>query len=350
MGYPQPTVLDFAQMRMLKTWAASRGWALLLCSIVICASVTSAQVQAAHPEVSPGPVFPDAAQSSAAPSATLSRPGADGKARLGIGDLVELSVYDVPELNMRTRVNSGGDLYLPLIDYVHVEGLTIEDAERVIERRLEQGGFVRNPHVQLFVTDFTSAGVNVLGEVGKPGIYPVLGEQKLFDVISAAGGLTDRAGRSVSITHRAQQDKQLTLTISRNVDEHPESNVSVFAGDTIVVRRADAIYVVGDVARPSGFLMNDNGHLSVLQAIALAGGTTSTAKLSGTRIIRKGPAGLTEIPVPLKKLLQAKADDIPLEGEDILFVPASSRKIISGRTAEAAAQLATGVGLVALRP
>ena len=89
----------------------------------------------------------------------------------------------------------------------------------------------------------------------------------------------------------------MTVPISRNLEEHPDSNIPVFAGDTISVRRADVIYVVGEVSRPSGFLM-DSGHLSVLQAIALAGGTTSTAKLNGARIIRKGPSGLTEVPVP----------------------------------------------------
>jgi polysaccharide export outer membrane protein len=96
--------------------------------------------------------------------------------------------------------------------------------------------------------------------------------------------------------------------------------------------------------------MDNDGHLSVLQAIALAGGTTPTAKLGQARIIRKGPAGITEVPVPLKKLLHAKAGDIPLEAEDILFVPSSSRRAVSGRTAEVAAQLATGVALLTIRP
>ncbi|HEV2699697.1 MAG TPA: polysaccharide biosynthesis/export family protein, partial [Terriglobales bacterium] len=153
-------MLDFAQMRMLHMCPVVKGRAWLLCSVVLCAIPTSAQVQAASPEVSPRAVFPDAMQSSAVKSAAPTAAGTDAKVRLGIGDLVELSVYDVPELNTRTRVSSGGDLYLPLIDYVHVEGLTIEDAERVIERRLDQGGFVRSPHVQLFVADFASAGAN----------------------------------------------------------------------------------------------------------------------------------------------------------------------------------------------
>src|SRR5205823_13671523 len=127
--------------------------------------------------------------------------------------------------------------------------------------------------------------------------------------------------------------------ISRNLEEHTESNVRVMPGDTIMVRRADIVYVVGEVIRPSGFLM-DSGHLSVLQAIALAGGTTSTAKLSAARIIRKGPSGLTEVPVPLKRLLRARANDLPMEAEDILFVPTSASKFFAGRSAEAVMQLA----------
>lgn len=338
--YQQGRVLDSAQMRMLTIG----GVAALIC----CSGFAVAQSAPPQTSTAPATVFPDATQSSARPLSTP-QAGNDSQIRLGAGDLVELNVYDVPELNTKARVSNGGDIYLPLVDYVHVEGLTVEDAQAAIERRLQQGGFVRDPHVQLFVTDYSSDGASILGEVIRPGIYPILGEQKLFDVISAAGGLSDRAGKSIIITHRAQPDKPLTVALSRNLDEHPESNVSVFAGDTIMVRRADVVYVVGEVTRPSGFLM-DNGRLSVLQAIALAGGTTSTAKLSGARIIRKGPAGLTEIEVPLKKLLRAKTNDLPLEAEDILFVPTSARKAVSARTAEAAAQLATGVGLVAIRP
>ena len=105
--------------------------------------------------------------------------GGDASVRLGSGDLIELSVYGVPELNTKTRISNSGDIYLPLVNYVHVDGLTINDAERVIERRLEEGGFVRNPHVQLFVDESASNGTSVLGEVMKPGVYPVMGEQTL---------------------------------------------------------------------------------------------------------------------------------------------------------------------------
>jgi len=271
----------------------------------------------------------------------------DSAVRLGAGDLLEVSVYNVPELETKIRVNSEGNINLPLINDVHVDGLTVDEAEAAIERRLDSGGFVKNPHVQIFVQEYTSQGASLLGEVAKPGIYPVLGDERLFSLISAAGGFTDRAGKSITITHRGQSP--ITVPISRNLEDHPGSNVAVLPGDTVIVRRADVVYVVGDVGRPSGFLM-DSGHISVLQVIALAGGTNSTAKLSGAKIIRRGPTGLTSVPVPLKKLMQAKANDIAMEADDILFVPTSSRKQMEARTTEAAAQLATSVGVVAIRP
>lgn len=270
--------------------------------------------------------------------------------RLGQGDLVEVNVYDVPELNTHTRVSDTGDIDLPLVNQVHVEGLTVEEAEKAIEQRLDHGGFVRNPHVQLFVSEYTSDGTSVLGEIMKPGVYPVLGEQRLFNLLSAAGGLSPAAGTTITITHKAEPERPVVVSISRNLEDHPDSNVPIFPGDTVMVRRADVIYVVGDVNRPSGFLMDNGGKLTVLQAIALAGGTTSTAKLGGVRIIRKSPQGVAEIPVSLKKMLRAKADDLPLQANDILFVPASARKIIGGRTAEAALQMATAVSVVTLHP
>jgi polysaccharide export outer membrane protein len=115
----------------------------------------------------------------------------------------------------------------------------------------------------------------------------------------------------------------------------------------IIVRRADIIYVVGDVLRPSGVMM-DSGGLSVLQALAMAGGTQRTAKLSGAKILRKSPTGIVQTPVDLKKILQAKAPDIPMEANDILVVPSSTGKIMAGRALEAAIQAATLVSVAAI--
>jgi polysaccharide export outer membrane protein len=289
----------------------------------------------------------DASAVSTAPAAAAGLTGrGDSTVRLGAGDLIEVNVYNVPELDTKTRVSGAGDVYLPLVDYVHVGGLTINDAEAVIEKRLDEGGFVKNPHVQLFVDEYTSGGAAVLGEIIKPGVYPVLGDQRLFDLISAAGGFTEKAGKSATVTHRGQAP--VVVPISRNLEDHADSNIPVAPGDTISIRQADIVYVVGDVLRPSGFLMQ-SGKLSVLQAIALAGGANSTAKLSGARIIHKGPSCLSETPVPLKKLLRAQAADIQMQPDYILFVPTSARKFLESRTAEAALQMATSAALITVR-
>jgi polysaccharide biosynthesis/export protein len=267
--------------------------------------------------------------------------------RLEAGDLVEVNVYNVPELTTKARISSAGEVYLPLIESVHVAGLTAEEAEGLIQKRLSDGGFVKSPHVTLFVDQFASQGASVLGEVSRPGVYPVLGEQRLFDLVSVAGGFTEKAGRGITITHRSQTEKPITVPLSRNVADNPESNIPIFPGDTIIVHKADLVYVVGDVGRPSGFLM-DRGRLTVLQALALAGGTTRTANLGGARILRTGPDGTTETPVQLKKILNAKAPDLILQADDILFVPTSTAKAITGRTLEAAMQAATAASVIAV--
>ncbi len=266
--------------------------------------------------------------------------------QLGVGDLIELTVYDVPELTTKTRISSTGDIYCALIGPTHVAGLTTEEAARLIESRLAT--FLKDPYVSLFVTEYASQGASVLGEVSKPGVYPVLGEQHLYDLISAAGGLTEKAGHSITVTHRSDPDNPVILPVSRNLSDDPRSNVRVFPSDTIIVRKADIVYVVGDVGRPSALIM-DAGGLSVLKAVALAGGTTRTAKLGGVKILRKGPGGMSETPVELKKILQAKAPDLSLQADDILVVPSSAGKILAGRALEAAMQAATILSVAAVQ-
>ena len=272
----------------------------------------------------------------------------DSLLKLGAGDLLEVSVYNVPELATKARVGSSGDVYLPLIDYVHVGDLTVEEAQVLIAKRLEDGGFVRSPHVTIFVDESASQGVTVLGEVAKPGIYPDLGDHKLYEIISQAGGFSQTAARKVSIVRR-NVPQTMQLTLPRNLGDDLTNNVDILPGDTIIVPRAPIIYVVGDVGRPSGLLV-DNGSLTVLQAIALAGGPNRTAKLGGVRIVHKTPTGMTETQVPLKKMLEAKAPDVTLQADDILFVPVSGGKVLAQRSFDAAMTAATAVTIYTVHP
>jgi polysaccharide biosynthesis/export protein len=163
-------------------------------------------------------------------------------------------------------------------------------------------------------------GISVLGDVNKPGVYPAVGARQLFDMISAAGGTTANAGRDILITHRNQPNNIQKVTLSSNADKQMEADVDVFPGDTIVVTKAPVIYVIGDVHSPGGFSIDKSKGLTVLQALALAQGANSTAKLSSIRIIRHTEQGPKETSIDLKKILEGKAEDVKLEANEILFV------------------------------
>jgi polysaccharide biosynthesis/export protein len=336
---------------MYRLWSSCQAPAAVLLVVVCCTAFVTLRAQdrpASSQTSEPAPTTTVQAAGHAANDAGNSAPSkvASGSAlQLAVGDLVQMTVYNVPELTTKTRISSKGEIYCPLIGYVHVSGLTTEQAQNAIEEQL--ANFVKDPHVTLFVSEYASEGASVLGEVMKPGIYPVLGPQHLFDLISAAGGLTEKAGRSLTVTHRSDPDHPVTVQLPRNLADNSETNVPVYPGDTVIVRKADIIYVVGDVQRPSGLLM-DSGGLTVLQALALAGGTNRTAKMNGVKILRKTPTGMTETSVALKKILQAKAPDISLEPNDILVIPSSTGKIMAGRTLEAAIQAATLVSVAAV--
>jgi polysaccharide biosynthesis/export protein len=329
------------------------------CSLVVLGSAiaraqqTPAEVNPAQSQTTAHPV-PSAAQPLPAASAnahatdSASSSGDSSFLKLGGGDLIEVNVYNVPELTTKARIGNSGDVYLPLIDYVHVGDLSVEEAQALVEKRLADGGFVRSPHVSIFVDDSASQGVTVLGEVSKPGIYADLGDHKLYQIISEAGGFTASAARKVSII-RHDLPEAIQVNLPRNLADDLSGNLEVLPGDTVTVPKAPIIYVVGDVGRPSGLLV-DNGSLTVLQAIALAGGTNRTAKMGGVRIIRKGSTGMTETAVPLKKMLEAKAPDITLQGDDILFIPMSGVRIAAARTFEAAMAMATSVSIYAVHP
>jgi polysaccharide biosynthesis/export protein len=288
-------------------------------------------------------------QNSSSQNSPASDEADESLVKLAPGDLIELSVYNVPELSTKARVGNSGDVYLPLIDYVHVADLTVDEAQAAIEKRLEDGGFVRNAHVTISVDESSSQGVTILGEVVKPGIYPALADRRLYDFISAAGGFTAAAGRKISVIRQHGRGATVTVELPRNLAEDLKDDIDIFPGDAITVPRAPIIYVVGDVGHPTGLLV-DNGSLTVLQAIALAGGTNHTAKMSGARIIRKGPTGMTETKVPLKKMLEAKAPDITLQADDILFVPLSGARLAASQGLQAAITATTGIAIVAAHP
>ena len=288
------------------------------------------------------------AQDTAAPSAkpaepTASHDAANSEIRIGISDLLEIRVYGVPDLAQTDRVSSTGEIYMPLVGTVKVVGLTTEEAARAIQNKLRDGGYLRDPQVTILTREFATQGITVIGEVSKPGVYAILGDRRLFDAISLAGGTTDKAGRTVTVTRRGRPTEPIQVELNADASKAVASNIVIYPGDTIMVSRAGIVYVVGDVGRPAGFTMDNNEHMTVLQAIALAGGTNPTASLDSAKIIRRTANGPTEVPMPLKKILTAKAEDMPLQAEDVLFVPRNAAKGAMRRSAEAILQVTTGL-------
>lgn len=247
---------------------------------------------------------------------------------LGPGDEVEVAVYGAPDLGAHTRITSDGNVSLPLVGYVRVQGLTSSEAEAAIENQLRQTNVLNDPHVSVFVKEFTSSGVTVVGEVGKPGAYTILGPHRLFDIIQSAGGLTEKAASRAVITHRGSNTSN-TFELSKDPAQMAQSNVEVQPGDTIVVPTAPIVYVLGEVGKPGGYALGSgiNG-VTILRVVAAAGGPTRDASLGKAKMLRKTPNGLEQVAVPLKKILSAKAPDVPLEPDDIIFIPNSKMKEI----------------------
>ncbi|MFZ1086556.1 MAG: polysaccharide biosynthesis/export family protein [Terracidiphilus sp.] len=241
---------------------------------------------------------------------------------LGAGDLLEVTVFDTPELTQKVRVNSEGKIELALIGEIDVEGISPDALGRQIRAKLIVGHFVKDPQVSIFVSEYAGQMVYVNGEVNRPGAYPLLRSHHLEDLIAVAGGLSARAGSSVTIKHEGVPAPSAVIDLS-DKDENLR-NPEIVAGDSITVSQAGIVYVVGDVARPGGFLLDRRTTLSVAQAVALAEGTNPSASIRKTRLLRASGGNRQEIPVDLKLVLKAESPDPQLQSGDILYIPPST--------------------------
>lgn len=319
------------------TTVAGKRFILLLFAVIACQAVAAGQ-QRVGPATQPAQ---PAMEQNAPQPATATAPEAAPDMVIGPGDLLEISVFGAPESVKQVRVSSEGTITYPFAGTMKLSDMTVRQAEAALAKKLADGGYYNNPTVSVLVKEYaTTQGVSVLGEVQKPGIYPFLGPRQLFDAISAAGGLTPKAGKTVIISHRGHAAEAQTLPLN----DDPRNNVTVYPGDTISVSKAGIVYVVGNVRMPGGFVM-ENTDLSVLQAVALAQGILPDSAPNGSKIIRKGTSGQQEIPVRLNDVLSSKLPDVKLMPDDILFVPSSPGKSAAKRGLEAALQTITGLAI-----
>ncbi len=276
------------------------------------------------------------------------QPAAPATLQISIGDLLDISVFDTPEMSSRLRVNNHGDVLLPLAGPVHVLGMTAPEAAQAIGRKFVDAQLLLAPQVTVFISEYASQGVTMAGEIRSPGVYPLLGPRTLLDMITMAGGLGESSSKTISIIHRSDPKKVVTVRMNVSI-QTPETfaaeSYPVQPGDTIFVARSGVMYVVGDLKSPGGFQVEHNDRLTLLEAVALAGGPTQTSKLWDARLIRKGENGREEITVDLKKILYGTGPDMLLQDGDILFVPISQRKVYTSLAINAAIGAATQYAL-----
>ena len=213
--------------------------------------------------------------------------------RIGAGDTVRITVYQSPDLSLETRVNESGDITYPLLGRVNLGGLTINAAEARLAQALKKGEIVKDPQVLIVVTNVRANQVNVLGQVGKPGRLPLdLANMRLTEVISMAGGIIAGAGSDtvVLIGRRNGQPFRYEADLPKIfAPGGSNDDIVVMPGDTIWVDRAAQIYVYGEIQH-TGALRLERG-MTVMQAVAAAGGATPRGTLKGLKISRRGPDG-----------------------------------------------------------
>lgn len=245
--------------------------------------------------------------------------------RLGPEDLLEISVFEVPQLNRTVRVSEGGTVSLPLLGEMAVRGLTVTQLETSLREALSRG-YVEDPQVSVFIKEYRSRKVSVIGAVGAPGVYEILGPRTLLEVLSQAGGLTERSVGKLYILRNLKDagDQRIAVNVADLMESRDQSlNVAIEPGDIISVPidRPAYVYVDGAVRTPGRIEQLSSRPLSLLQAIARAGGPTDRADLRNVQILRKGGDGeQVLLEVNLKKVRKGEDPDPPLRDGDIVVV------------------------------
>jgi polysaccharide export outer membrane protein len=312
-------------MKMAKNKNSVASGVKLFACVLWASSMISASTWAQQAS-SQGQIAPSSPESLQAP-----------KISIGPGDLLDIEVFDTPELSGTSRVNQSGEVNLSVVGTIHLAGLNASEASHRVEEELRARGLMIDPHVTVSISEYASQGATLMGEIRSPGIYPTLGSRKLLDMLALAGGPTPLAGKTATVIHRDDPTHPIDVALATNAKSlADQQNPVIFPGDTVVIAKAGLIYILGDVGKPGGFLIDNNEHLSLMQALTLAGGYTKTSATHETRLIRHVPEGREEIKLDLKKIAYGKEADLKVMDGDILFIPSSLIKTLGYRGLEAA--------------
>ncbi|MBN2690503.1 MAG: SLBB domain-containing protein [Burkholderiaceae bacterium] len=236
-----------------------------------------------------------------------------GEYMLGTGDIVSVSVYGHPELEVKAvEVDAKGEVVLPLLGYVAIGGMSPTGAGKAVAAKLKEGGFILKPYVNLLVVKYDSQQAVVLGNVNKPGQYVLQRGSRLTDLLAQAGGVSP-TGADTVILQRDQNGKRVDTSIALNglfADAAPAADPTIASGDVIYVPQAPVFYIEGEVQKPGAYRLEPG--MTLLQAIALGGGLTRRGTASGADIHRPGAGDKFET-------LSARADT-PIRANDVINI------------------------------
>ena len=232
---------------------------------------------------------------------------------LGIGDVVKISVYQNPDLGVEARVSELGQVNFPLIGVVNVGGLTVSAAEKLIEKRLRDGGFVLRPQVTVQTLQIRSSQISILGQVAKPGRFPIeIVGSRVSEMIAAAGGVVPGGSDVVTLVgQRNGNPVKIDIDLPAILQAgRSELDVPVENGDIIYVDRGPTIYIYGEVQRP-GQMRLERG-MTLMQALAQGGGLSARGTERGIRVHRRDASGTVRV-------LEMKLND-QVERDDVIYI------------------------------
>ncbi len=287
-----------------------------------------------------GPAVSSTAAS--APASALAARYTDVKIKPG--DVIAIATYGVPELTTSSstsvdspgsptsqsvdgiKVGAEGEIVLPYLGAVKVAGMTPPEAALFLEKKLKDEGILVDPQVSVSLVDSPTRVITVVGEVQKPAPIPAFGQLRLLDAIAACGGFTPLASHTITV-RRPGDPNPITVILGSDPKSTDETNIPLMAGDTLIVPKVGNVFVIGQVKTPSAIPLSSNTPITVMRAIAMAGGLNFGAALSKVVIIRQTPNDQhVEIQMDLKKVMNGKERDIALLSDDVLLVPANGFK------------------------
>lgn len=265
---------------------------------------------------------------------------------IGPGDMLDVTVYDSADLSGHYRVNERGDVSIPLIGVLRVQGKTADEAQVIIENKYIEFNILKaeSAHVILFISEYATQGVVVGGEVKSPGVYPSLGVRTLNDVIAQAGGVTVLASSQIFIKHRDSDEYGPPAEYNPGLIPPLVPKLQVFPGDTIMIPKAGSVFVTGNVNKPGNYLLDIRYLMTVEKALAMAEGERGASSLRKAQLIRTGADGhAVYATVDIIKIYQGRSPDIVMHDGDILYIPRSGKKAAASQAISSMLGMGTSV-------